>query len=95
MLDHQQRLVGVISLRGLIVAQPDASLDDIMKRDLITVHLMDSQEDVSRTIARYNLLAVPVVDDLGKMLGIVTVDDAIDAVLPTRWKKRLPKAFAR
>jgi len=94
-LDAERRLVGVISLRGLIVARPEALLDDIMARDLITVHLLDSQEDVSRVIARYNLLAVPVIDDLGKMLGIVTVDDAIDAVLPTRWKKRLPKAFAR
>ncbi len=94
-VDNQHRLVGVLSLRGLIVASPTACVDDIMNRDLIVVHPLDSQEDVSRVIARYNLLAVPVADDTGRLLGIVTVDDAIDAVLPTRWKKRLPKAFAR
>jgi len=94
-LNGERRLMGVISLRRLIVAPPEAKLDDIMVRDLIMVHPDDSQEDVSRMIARYNLLAAPVVDDEGRMLGIVTVDDAIDAVLPTRWKKRLPKAFAR
>ncbi len=94
-VDAQQRLVGVLSLRRLIVAPPQASVDEIMVRDLISVHPLDSQEEVSRVIARYNLLAVPVIDELGRLLGIVTVDDAIDAVLPTRWKKRLPKAFAR
>lgn len=94
-LDGERRLVGVISLRRLIVAPPNAKLDDMMVRDLIMVHPLDSQEEVSRVIARYNLLAVPVVDEGGKMLGIVTVDDAIDAILPTRWKKRIPRAFAR
>lgn len=94
-LNGQRRLVGVISLRRLIVAAPEAKLDDIMVRDLITVAPLDSQEEVSRVIARYNLLAAPVVDVEGRMLGIVTVDDAIDAVLPTRWKKRIPKAFTR
>jgi len=94
-LNGQRRLVGVISLRRLIVAPPEAKLDDIMVRDLIAVAPLDSQEEVSRVIARYNLLAAPVVDAEGRMLGIVTVDDAIDAVLPTRWKKRIPKAFTR
>jgi len=94
-LNGQRRLVGVISLRRLIVSPPEAKLDDIMVHDLITVAPLDSQEEVSRAIARYNLLAAPVVDSEGRMLGIVTVDDAIDAVLPTRWKKRIPKAFTR
>ena len=48
-----------------------------------------------RLIARYNLLVVPVANDQGQMLGIVSVDDVIDAVLPTRWKKRLPRMFPR
>jgi hypothetical protein len=46
-------------------------------------------------VARYNLLAVPVVDDEGRLEGIVTVDDAMDSILPTAWKKRLPRLFAR
>jgi len=94
-VDDQNRLVGVLSLRGLIVGHPEQNIDDIMARDLITAKPLDSQEDTAALIARYNLLAVPVVDDEGHLLGIVTVDDAIDAVLPTRWKKQLPKVFAR
>jgi magnesium transporter len=94
-VDEERRLYGVISLRNLITVPADTRLDDVMVRRLMTVQPFDSQEDVSRLIARYNLLAVPVVDADNRMLGIVTVDDAIDAVLPTRWKKRIPKAFAR
>jgi CBS domain-containing protein len=50
---------------------------------------------VAETIAHYNLLAVPVVDDEGRLRGIVTVDDAIDTVAPTSWRRRLPRVFAR
>ena len=88
------RLVGVLSLRDLIVAPPAQRIDDIMVRDLITVQPLVPQEETAQLISRYNLLAIPVVDDAGQLLGIVTVDDAIDAVLPTRWKKRLPKVFS-
>ncbi len=55
----------------------------------------DLQADVARLVAHYNLFAVPVVDEEGHLLGIVTMDDAIDAVIPTSWKKRIPKAFAK
>jgi Mg/Co/Ni transporter MgtE len=51
------------------------------------------QHEVAKLIARYNLLAVPVVDEEGKLLGIVTMDDAIDVALPTKYKKRIPRAF--
>jgi Mg/Co/Ni transporter MgtE len=51
------------------------------------------QADVARLVARYNLLAVPVVDEEGRLLGIVTADDAIDVVIPTSYKKRIPKVF--
>ena len=52
------------------------------------------QEDVAYVVAKYDLLAVPVVEsETGRLLGIVTVDDAIDTVLPTAWKKRLPRFF--
>jgi CBS domain-containing protein/sporulation protein YlmC with PRC-barrel domain len=88
------RLVGVLSLRDLIVAPPDQRIDDIMARDVISVQPLTPQEETARFISRYNLLAIPVVDDDQQLLGIVTVDDAIDAVLPTRWKKRLPKVFS-
>ena len=57
--------------------------------------MLADQDEVAQVVARYNLLAVPVVDDDGRLVGIVTVDDAIDTILPTAWKKRLPRLFAR
>jgi len=93
-LDSQRRLIGVFSLRDLIVAPPTRVIDDIMVRDLISVTADTSQEETAGLIARYNLLALPVVDEENRLLGIVTVDDAIEAVLPGRLKKQLPKVFA-
>jgi CBS domain-containing protein len=93
--DAEGRLVGVFSLRELIAAEPAAVVDSLMVRDMATVTPDTSQEDVARLVARYNLLALPVVDEEGRLLGIVTADDAIDAVIPTSYKKRIPKAFAR
>jgi len=69
-------------------------IDEIMVREVVSVSPETSHEETAHMIARYNLLAIPVVDEGKHLLGIVTVDDAIDAVLPARWKKRLPKAFA-
>jgi Mg/Co/Ni transporter MgtE len=94
-LDENESLVGVFSLRDLIIAAPDRLVDEIMVGDVVSVQPSESQERIAHLIARYNLLAIPVVDEERRLLGIVTVDDAIDAVLPTRWKKRIPKAFSR
>lgn len=88
-----ETLAGVISLRDLLLARPEEQLAAFMHTDLITVHVRDDQRDVAKKIAKYNLLALPVVDDERKLKGIVTVDDAIDIVLPTAWKKRVPKMF--
>ncbi|HXG39610.1 MAG TPA: CBS domain-containing protein [Candidatus Limnocylindrales bacterium] len=93
--DDEGRLVGVLSLRDLIVARPETPIADVMIRDPVAVSVMADQDEVARVVARYNLLAVPVVDDEGRLAGIVTVDDALDTVIPTAWKKRLPKLFAR
>ena len=91
--DDDGRLVGVLSLRDLIVARPDAPIREVMYDEPVAVGLLASQEEVAQVVARYNLLAVPVVDDEGRLEGIVTVDDAIDTVLPTAWKKRLPRLY--
>lgn len=93
-VDDEQRLVGVISLRDLIVAPPQQKVEEFMVRDVIAVPPDASQRETAQLISRYNLLAIPVVDADRRLLGIVTVDDAIDAVLPTRWKKRIPKVFS-
>jgi len=89
------RLSGVLSLRDLIVARPEARVIDFMQREPVAVGLLTDHEEVAQVVARYNLLAVPVVDDEGRMAGIVTVDDAIDMVLPGAWKRRLPRLFSR
>ncbi|HYU49007.1 MAG TPA: CBS domain-containing protein [Candidatus Limnocylindria bacterium] len=93
--DDEGRLVGVLSLRDLIVAPPDTAISEVMIREPVAVGALADQDEVAEVVAHYNLLAVPVVDDDGRLAGIVTVDDAIDTVLPTAWKKRLPRLFAR
>ena len=93
-VDAEGRLAGVFSLWELIAADPGEVVDNLMVREIARVTPATSQQDVARLVARYNLLALPVVDDDGRLLGIVTADDAIDAVIPTSYKKRIPKAFS-
>jgi magnesium transporter len=71
-------LEGVLSLRELIVSQPDKRVGDLLAGDAITVSPRQDQEEVAEVISKYDLLAVPVVDDRKRMLGIVTVDDVMD-----------------
>jgi CBS domain-containing protein/sporulation protein YlmC with PRC-barrel domain len=92
-LDAAQKLKGVVGLRELVLAPPDAPVRDIMESDVITVDPQSPQNEVGRLVAKYNLLAIPVVDQDNVMHGIVTVDDAIAALIPTAWKKRLPRFF--
>ena len=93
--DDDGRLVGVLSLRDLIVAAPGVTIGSVMIREPVAVGVLAGQEEVAEVVAHYNLLAVPVVDDEERLMGIVTVDDAIDTVIPTAWKKRLPRVFSR
>ena len=93
--DEESHLTGVLSLRDLIVAKPTTAVAEFMFRDPVAVGVLADQAEVAEVVAHYNLLAVPVVDDGRRIVGIVTVDDAIDTVIPTAWKKRLPKVFNR
>lgn len=73
-------LRGVVSLRSLVLSKPDKSIAELMDTEhLVTVHGGADQSEVTQAIAKYDLLAVPVVDDAGRLLGIITVDDTIDA----------------
>src|SRR6266581_7382464 len=85
------KLVGVIALRNLILADPSAPLGEVMRSDLQVAHPDDKAVEVAQKISEYNLLALPVVDDPGDILGIVTVDDAIEILLPKDWRQRLPR----
>ncbi|OIP31381.1 MAG: magnesium transporter [Deltaproteobacteria bacterium CG2_30_63_29] len=73
-------LVGVLSLRQLVLGQPDVPISDLMETDVVRVDIGTDQEDVARLVARYNLLAIPVVDHTNKLVGAVTVDDIIDVI---------------
>ena len=79
-VDDQQRLVGVTSLRSLLTHSPRARLADLMVQEVITVAPGQDQEEVARFVARYDLLAVPVVDAERHILGLVTVDDIVDVI---------------
>jgi magnesium transporter len=92
-IDQDEHLLGVFSLRQLVLAQPDALVLDFMEKRVVSVDLMDSQEDCAQVVSKYNLLAVPVVDDQMRIHGIVTADDALDKIIPTAWKKRLPRFY--
>lgn len=73
-------LEGIVSLKDLIFARPDALIADIMETELICGHTLDDREDIAATITKYNVLALPIVDKENRLVGIVTVDDAIDVI---------------
>jgi len=79
-VDAHRHLHGVLSLRRLLTVPPATRLGDIMSTDVITVRTGTDQEEVARIVSRYDLLAVPVVDDENAILGIVTVDDVVDVM---------------
>jgi len=89
--DAQGVLRGFLSLRDLVVADPAQRLEEIMSEDPVTVHPQESEEEVGRLMTKYNLLVLPVVDDVGRLLGVVTIDDALDAIVPEEWKAHLPR----
>ncbi|MEX1329186.1 MAG: magnesium transporter [Desulfobacterales bacterium] len=77
-VDEYGKLVGVSSLRQLVVVAPDTCLKEFMSTDVFSVRTDMDQEEVARIVARYDILAVPVVDDANRLVGVVTVDDVID-----------------
>jgi len=92
-VDRSEHLRGVFSLRELLMTPPEKKVRDFMTENPISVHTEASEEEVTDIIAKYNLLALPVVDEEDELHGIITIDDAIDLVLPLAWKKRLPRVF--
>lgn len=79
-IDDQDHLRGVVSLRQLLFSRPNTPLKNIMTRDVISVHTETDQEEVARQVADYNLVAIPVIDSEGKLTGVITVDDIIDII---------------
>ncbi len=79
-VDEDGKLKGIVSMRQLIINPPGTCLKDIMSKDVIFVYANEDQEEVAKIVARYDLLAVPVVDEEMRMAGIVTIDDVIDVL---------------
>ena len=79
-IDEQRHLIGVLSIRTLLLAEEDDIIGDIMERNFICVQTLDDQESTARALSKYDFLALPVVDTETRLVGIVTVDDALDVL---------------
>jgi CBS domain-containing protein len=88
------RLLGIVRLRDLLLSAGDTCLEDIMDTELVWVHPDEDKERAARTMAEYNLIALPVLDEDERILGIITVDDAMEVLLPERLSRRLPHVFS-
>lgn len=78
--DGHSRLIGVVSAKDLLLAEPDRIIDDIMQRSFVSVTTYEDKEEVALKFSKYDLLAAPVVDSEGRLVGIVTFDDAMDVI---------------
>lgn len=87
------KLCGLITLRSLILADPTLPLSEVMRDQFQSAHPGDAAEEVAQKIAEYNLLALPVIDDEGDIAGIVTVDDAMEILMPQGASRTLPRLF--
>jgi Mg2+ transporter MgtE len=94
-VDAEGTLEGVLSLRDLVVASPDTKVTELMDPNVMKVDAETPKEEVAALIAKYDLLALPVVDARRKLLGTITVDDVVELMLPRGWKKRSLRSIAR
>jgi Mg/Co/Ni transporter MgtE len=92
--DPDERLLGVLTLKALLLAPPDALLGEVMESPVISITADADEEEVAAVLNKYHLLAVPVVDDEERIQGIVTIDDVLDTMLPEVVKRRLPRKYA-
>jgi CBS domain-containing protein len=93
MTDDLERILGVLSLRELILADPSKRLDEIMEQQVISVRPETGLREVAETFTKYNLMVLPVVDEGRELKGIITVDDVLNRILPMIWKQRAAKKF--
>jgi magnesium transporter len=89
-VDNDDRLLGVLSLKRLLTSAYDTRLEEIMNRKVKSVRLDTEEKEIAGMISKYDFIAVPVVDDEGRVKGVITIDDVFDLLVPnpTRRKKR-------
>ncbi len=78
--DKNNKLIGITTVKDLLLAEDDTRVEDMMEENVISVHTLDDQEKVAQMFSNYNFLALPVVDNEMRLVGIVTIDDAIDVI---------------
>ena len=91
-LDENRRMLGFVSLRHLILAKPAAKVADIMQTEVISVRVDADREEVVKLLQRYDFLAIPVLDEQHRLVGIITHDDAIDVVVEEATEDALHQA---
>ena len=91
-VDDANRLIGTVSVIGLLQADPESRMIDIIDTDPVKVHAATDVVDVTLLMADYNLMTVPVVDVDDQLLGVITVDDVLEATIPDDWRRREPPA---
>jgi CBS domain-containing protein/sporulation protein YlmC with PRC-barrel domain len=92
--EETDKLVGIITVRDLLIHDRTSRVGDFMLREFLSARPGENEREVARKMAQYNLMALPVVDLKGTVLGVVTVDDALEALLPEGWQRRLPRIFS-
>jgi magnesium transporter len=92
-VDGEGRLMGALSLPELVLAPPEQTLEALMDAGWPRAAVDTEEDEVGRLMTKYDLLALPVTDADGRLIGIVTLDDALDAIVPADWKQRLPRLF--
>jgi Mg/Co/Ni transporter MgtE len=91
--DTDEHILGVVSLWGLVVAEPGEPLDAFMETKVVSVLPDAPAEQAGRLISKYGLLEIPVVDSENRLLGVVTIDDAMDLIAPDDWRGRPPDMY--
>ena len=86
-VDAEGRLIGILSIRALIISQPERPIAEIMSEEVVSVSVNDSVEMVAAALRKYNLMALPVLDDSNRLVGTVTIDDVLDIVLGKKRKR--------
>ena len=89
-LDEDKRLAGVVSVIALLQAEPGESVGILMDSDPVRISADADLTDIALLMADYNLYAIPVVDEQDRVLGVVTADDVLEAIIPEDWRRREP-----
>ena len=90
-VDGRRRLLGEVTLRDLVLAAPETKVGDLMEDEPVAVELLAHSDEVARVVTRYDLVAVPVVDARRRLMGVITVGDALWDVLPEEWRREMPR----